>query len=354
MEKYFLNQNSVKEKKSTKIIKAYKFIFYLNLIITIISLSLILKFYCYIKSLKTFLTLFKEIKNEEDVKLYIKNKTEFYYKYRLKFLKKINIKYNESNLITFQDKLNYLLIHENPELKADIVDKIKLHQYSKKILGKDICVPILKVYENVDEINNDELPEKFVLKANHGSGMNIICKDKLKFDIIKAKNKLKKWKNTNYGLLTTEFQYFTVNRKIFVAPYLGDKVIEFQIFCFNNEPKFIRAHKHLFENNHTVLHNYYNNDWKLTDIESGLKHYYRIPEIKIKKPKNFNLMIDYCKKLSDKFSFVRIDFYEINNKLYLNEMTFTPSNALMKFKNKSQSRYLGSLLDISKIRNNII
>ena len=67
----------------------------------------------------------KEIKNEEDVILYIKNKNEFYYKYRLKFLKNNNIYYNESNLITFQDKLNYLIIHENPELKSDIVDKIK-------------------------------------------------------------------------------------------------------------------------------------------------------------------------------------------------------------------------------------
>ena len=171
---------------------------------------------------------------------------------------------------------------------------------------------ISKVSKTCQNGNDDELPDKFVLKVNHASGMNIICKDKLNFDINMAKNKLKKWKNINYGLLRTEFQYFSVNRKIFVAPYLGDKLIEYQIFCFNNEPKFIRAHKHLFEYNHTVLHNYYNSDWKLTDIESGLKHYYRIPEIKIKKPKNFNLMIDYCKKLSDKFTFVRIDFYEIS------------------------------------------
>ena len=182
--------------------------------------------------------------------------------------------------------------------------------------------------------------------------MNIICKDKLNFDFNMAKNKLKKWKNINYGLLTTEFQYFAVNRKIFVAPYLGDKIIDYEVYCFNNEPKFIRVQKLLFENNHTLLHNYYNIDWKLTDIESGLKHYFRMPEIKIKKPKNFNLMIDYSKKLSAKFSFVRIDFYEINNKLYLSEMTFTPSNALMKFKNERQSRYLGSLLDINKIKSN--
>ena len=64
-------------------------------------------------------------------------------------------------------------------------------------------------------------------------------------------------------------------------------------------------------------------------------------------------MIYYSQKLSVKFAFVRIDFYEINNKVYLSEMTFSPSNVLMKFKNKKQSRYLGSLLDISKLRGNI-
>ena len=280
----------------------------------------------------------------------MKNKTEFYFKYRIKKLEKHKINYNESNLITFQDKVNYLLIHENPELKTDIVDKIKIHQYSKKILGKDICTPILKVYENVDEINLNELPEQFVLKANHGSGMNLICKDKFHFDINMAKNKLKKWKNINYGLLSSEFQYLLINRKIFAATYLGDKIIDYEFYCFNGQPKFIRAQKLLFEKNHTLLHNYYDLDWKLTDIESGIKFYYRIPEIKIKKPKNFNLMIDYSKKLSANFAFVRIDFYEINNKVYLSEMTFSPSNCIMKFKNLNQSRYLGSLIDISKIR----
>ena len=79
----------------------------------------------YIK-IKIFVKLFKEIKNEEDVKLYMKNRTEFYFKYRLKTLKKYNITYNECNLITFQDKLNYLIIHEDPELKSGIVDKIKI------------------------------------------------------------------------------------------------------------------------------------------------------------------------------------------------------------------------------------
>jgi hypothetical protein len=106
--------------------------------------------------------------------LHLENKTEFYFKYRVKLLKHNNISYNESNLFTFQDKLNYLLIHDNTELKTDSVYKIKIYQFIKKISGKDICVVILKIYKNEDEINLDELPQKFVLKTNHGSEMNVI------------------------------------------------------------------------------------------------------------------------------------------------------------------------------------
>ena len=253
-------------------------------IIKIMVFSIFLMLNSNFKNLNAFIILFKEIKNGEDTKLYLKNKTEFYYKYRLKLLKQYNISYNESKLITFQDKLNYLIIHDNPESKSDIVDKIKL----------------------------DELPDKFVLKTNHGSGMNIICKDKTKFDINMAKYKMENWKNINYGLLNSEFQYFPINRKIFASPYLGDNLIDYEVYCFNNQPKFILVRKLLFENNHTLLHNYYDCDWNLTDIETGRRHIFRIPEIKTKKPKNLNLMLYYSKKLSSKFAFVRIDFYDIN------------------------------------------
>ena len=79
-----------------------------------------------------------------------------------------------------------MLVYESPENKSRYVDKILLREYSKEVLGKDICVPILKIYNDIDEINLDELPENFVLKCNHGSGMNIICKNKTSFNLASA------------------------------------------------------------------------------------------------------------------------------------------------------------------------
>ena len=107
------------------------------------------------------------------------------------------------------------MIHESPDYKSNIVDKILVHEYSKKILGKDICVPIIKIYNESEEINLDQLPGKFVLKCNHGSGMNILCNNKSNFDIENAKSMLKNWKNINYGLMNSEFQYI---KTTFIIP----------------------------------------------------------------------------------------------------------------------------------------
>jgi len=281
---------------------------------------------------------------------FLNNQTRYYIKKRKQFLKKMNISYQESKLITFQQKLNYLIIHESSFYKSQMADKILIHEYSKRILGKDICVPIIKTYDKAEEINLNELPNKFVLKCNHGSKMNILCKNKTAFNITKARIRLNRWMKIDYGMIHAEFQYSYIRRKIFLAPYLGDNIIDYEFFCFNGQPKFVRVQKKLDEKEHIYLHNYYDLNWTLTDIETGYLYYKRFPKIKIEKPKNLELMIDYSKKLSEEFAFIRVDFYDINYTIYLSELTFSPSNSLMTFKNKKQSIYLGNLLDISKIK----
>ena len=112
-------------------------------------------------------------------------KIKKYYEKRIKFLsnaikKKRN--YNESDILTFEDKINWLLIHDTNRLKGKCADKIFLHEYSKKKLGKDICNKILKIYNSETEIDIKELPNQFVFKTNHGSAFNIIVEDKAKLD----------------------------------------------------------------------------------------------------------------------------------------------------------------------------
>ena len=196
--------------------------------------------YSYKLKLENTINFYKQM-----LRLYNDNLTLFYIKGR-EFIMKLHGKfYNDSNITTIQDKLNWLTIHENPDIKTNIVDKILLHEYSKKILGKDICVPIIKIYNNSDEINLNELPEKFVLKCNHGSGMNIICNNKSILNITDTRNILNKWMNTNYGFNSFEYQYIKIKKKIFAEKYLCDNIIDYKIYCFNGEPKFIRVQKKL-------------------------------------------------------------------------------------------------------------
>ena len=174
----FLKKNSYKIKVFDK-----NYLIIKNIIFVLLLYIMIL--YKKINGLGLMNKIYKIFNSYPDIDLFLNNKTEFYFKTRKEIFKN----YNESHLITFQDKLNYLIIHESAEYKSNIVDKIKLKEYSKKILGKDICIPIIKIYNNANEINLDILPDKFVLKCNHGSGMNIFCKDKSKFDLEMAKKK---------------------------------------------------------------------------------------------------------------------------------------------------------------------
>ena len=150
-------------------------------------------------------------------------------------------------------------------------------------------------------------------------------------------------------LKSSEFQYINVDIKIFSEVYLKDNIEDYKLYCFHGEPKFIRVQKHL-EGMDGKINNYYDLNWKLTDIETGLKGFFRRPDIIFEKPKNLDLMIKYSKKLSEDFVFVRVDFYSINDKIYLGEMTFSPSNNYFNLKNREQSIKLGKLLDINKIR----
>ena len=293
------------------------------------------------KKLKDEVNLYKEL-----LQLYIEDRKKFYSKGREYIMARKGKVYNESNILTLQDKLNYLLVYESPENKTKIVDKILLRNYSKNILGKDICAPILKIYNNIDEINLDELPDKFVLKCNHGSLMNIFCEDKSKFDLSKAKHKLRKWMNINYGLQSFEYQYLNVKRKVFAEAFLDNEIINYKFSCFNGEPKFIRVKGKI---NGTNLYNIYDLNWTSTNIELNNKFY--ITTDRFKKPINLQMMINYAHLLSSDFCYCRVDFYEIKGVLYLGEMTFTPFNAQMEYKNR-ETEILGNLINISKIKNN--
>ena len=266
--------------------------------------------------------------------------TNIYYKKRIKYLINRNKIYNESNLITFQDKLNWLIIHDTNIIKGKCADKILLHEFSIKKLGKDICNKILKIYNNIDEININELPDKFVLKANHGSGFNIIVENKTNLNIKESKNKLTKWMNIDYGKSHMEFHYSFIKKKIFAEEYIGKNLKNYKFLCYNGEPKFV--YLSITEGNNKYR-NFYDMNWNFLNFHCLSQPH---PFYNFTKPKYFKIMKKYASILSNEFRFVRVDFYELEKEIRLGELTFTPMNTFFNCKNKSHEIELGKYIKI--------
>jgi len=257
-------------------------------------------------------------------------------------LSKHGIRCNLSNPQTIQDKLNYLSIYDVNNLKTLCADKLRVREYCIKKLGKDICIPLIASFKNTTEIKWKELPNSFVIKCNHGSGMNIIVKDKNKVNEIECKRKLEKWLNTDFSMQNNyELQYYNIPRRIVVEELLVDEnqkdsLYDYKFWCFNGEPKL-----------YTINNGHGHGDimyYRMDDSECNL--YGVKAHTDYKKPNNFDLMVEYTKKLSSDFKFVRVDFYEVNDKVYLGELTFTPGANIFKYKNPETNKMVGDMLKI--------
>lgn len=248
---------------------------------------------------------------------------------------------NLKNPQTFTDKLHWLKIHDSTLLKSFCSDKITLHDYCIEKLGKDICIPILKTYNSVNEINLNELPNSFVMKCNHGSAMNIIVEDKTKFNFQFAKQKLDKWLKEDYSV-HSELHYKLIPHKILVEEYKANlgrsDLTDYKFFCFNGEPKFCQV---ITDRRAGEKISHYDLNWKYSP-RYDWKQYSSDPTLE--KPKHYEKMIEYAKLLAKDFKLVRVDFYEIDDSVYLGELTFVPANGKQIFKNPNTNLELGKLL----------
>ena len=250
--------------------------------------------------------------------------SKIYYETKLK--KKLNLK----KPVTFNEKLMWLKLneYEHNELITQCADKYKVREYVKKCGCNEILNELIGVYDNVDDIDFEKLPDKFVLKCNHAAGYNIICKDKSKLDINKTKKQLKKWMNSNYWKYVAELQYKNIDKKIVCEKFLdskdGNAIEDYKIYCFNGKPLFCMV---CIERNLGKPKYYFmDRDWRLMRINpAGIN----APDnFKIDKPACVEKMYMYAEKLSKPFKFVRTDFYDYNGKIIFGELTFTPAGCV--------------------------
>jgi hypothetical protein len=262
-------------------------------------------------------------------------------------VKKMFPKADLKNPKTLTDKLQWLKIHDSTFLKAFCADKITLREYCKIKLGRDLCLPILAVYNRPEQIDWDSLPQQFVIKCNHGSGYNIIVKDKRTLNKSKVVAALNKWLRTEYGSLSYELFYNLIPRKIFIEQYEENfgkaSLTDYKFVCFNGEVKYLQVINGRFTKD---LHfNYYTTDFKPMLDVSWNAHPARY-DLLDDKPSNYDEMLELAKKLCVDFKCVRVDFYSIEGRTYLSELTFIPASGNITYKDPTTDLKLGRLLKL--------
>lgn len=269
----------------------------------------------------------------------------------LKRLFKSRLKYDLDldNPKTFNEKLQWLKLHDRKPEYTMMVDKYKVREYVANTIGEQYLIPLIAVYDKAEDIDFNKLPQKFVLKCNHNSGVGMcICKDKSKINIRKVRKRLNKGLKQDYYLTGREWPYKNVERKIVCEQFMEDKespdLKDYKFMCFNGEVKCSFVCSERFSGEGLKV-TFFDRDWQVMPFT---RHYPKSEKV-IEKPKNYELMIELAEKLSKNIPFVRVDFYEVNGKVYFGELTFFPGNGLEEFEPEKYDKMLGDYIDLEKV-----
>lgn len=254
------------------------------------------------------------------------------------FGRKLNLKMP----ITYAEKLQWLKLNEVNYEYTKLVDKYEVRSYVRNLIGEKYLIPLLYFYKNAKDIKWDKLPNKFVLKCTHDSGSVIICNDKSLIDkneiVRKLNNKLK----SNLYYYSREYPYKNVNARIICEKLIGDgktAPIDYKFMCFNGKVEFIILDFDRFTKHRRDI---YDLQWNKLSIITD----HPMSDLLIEKPLNFDEMINICNKLSKGFKHIRVDLYDVNNKIYFGELTLFPWAGLIRFYPEEWNKRFGDLIKI--------
>ncbi len=247
------------------------------------------------------------------------------------------------NLVTFNQKLQWLKLYDRKPKYSNMVDKYEAKSIVGELIGEQYIIPTLGIWNSFDEINFDNLPEKFVLKCTHDSGGNIIVNNKNALDKDYARKLINKCLRRNYFYTTREWPYKDVKPRVLAEKLMIDDktkdLRDYKFFCFDGKVKFFKI-----DVNRYIEHraNYY--DCKGNLLPFGEKICPPDFEAEIDMPQNLELMISLAEKMAEDIPFIRIDFYEVNGMVYFGEFTFYPASGFGRFVPDEWDKKIGDML----------
>lgn len=250
---------------------------------------------------------------------------------------------NWNNPRTFNEKIQWLKLYDRKPIYTTMVDKYEAKKYVAELIGEKHIIPTLGVWSRFEDIEFDMLPNKFVLKCTHDSGGIVICKDKSKLDISKARNIINKSLRTNFYYVGREWPYKNVKPRIIAEKYMVDDSLtelrDYKFFCFNGVCKCLKVDFDRFVGHRA---NYYDTSGNLLTL--GEAACPPDPTKNIILPAEINEMILLAEKLSKGITFLRVDFYYARCRIYFGELTFYPASGLGKFVDEKWDNKLGEWL----------
>lgn len=259
---------------------------------------------------------------------------------------KMDYPLNLDNPQTFNEKLQWLKLHDHREEYTTMVDKFAVKDYISKTIGSQYVIPLLGVWNRFEEIDFTKLPNQFVLKTTHGCGGMYICRDKNELNVSKARSEITRKLNFNYYYTQREWPYKNVPPKIIAEKYMqdGDTLIlnVFKVFNFAGIPRIIQVIQNDKTPDETI--DYFDIDWNLLEVRQN----YPNSVNHLKRPANLDEMLRLSAKCSQGIPFVRTDWYCINGNTFFSEFTFYSDAGFERFYPNSWDMILGNYIQLKE------
>ena len=263
-------------------------------------------------------------------------------RYRVVFGKKLNLESPQS----FYEKIQWLKLHDRKPLYHDMADKYMAREYIKDKVGEEYLVPLVGHWNNAISVNEDELPESFVIKCTHDSQSVRICKNKTEFDFDEMKSSFEKALKKDYSRYGREWAYRGIKPSVIAEELLTDEsgveLKDYKFFCFNGEPRIIQVDYDRFVHHKRRI---FDTSWNKIDV----KITYDDDENKvIKRPEKFDEMMEISRTLSKNMAFLRVDLY-YTDRIYVGELTFYPGGGFEPIVPYSCDLKWGEYLNLSNV-----
>lgn len=278
----------------------------------------------------------------------IPDKTYVKLQYYIKTHKKLDL----DNPKTFREKVQWLKLYDRDPIYSMFVDKVACKEYLKEKIGEEYIIKTLGVYDKFSDIDFSKLPDKFVIKCTHDSGSVVVCDDKEEFmkSLNNHKKKIENCRKYDYYLSGREYHYKSVPRKIIVEEFLENEdktnFLEYKLWCFYGDVKLINVVLKDETSPYGVVSNYYNSKWAPEELV------FKFPRRKeeFKKPSQLKELMRIASLLSSKYPVMRIDFYVVNNKIKIGELTIYHSSGYSPMTPDYYDTEIGSYISLEKIK----